>query len=88
MKNHLSAFYFAAFLMSQKGNVLQYLTEKIIVSMEKFIPPRKILNIIVFCKAQHNTYHMLKSPNLSLYMLIKVMLIKKNMYIKLFCGFD
>ena len=31
------------------------LTEKIIVSMEKLMLPRKILNIIeFFCKAQHN----------------------------------
>ena len=35
-------------------NVLQYLTEKIIVSMEKFMFSEKVLNIIVFCKAQHN----------------------------------
>ena len=78
MKNYLSDFYFAAFLTNQKENVVQYLTEKIIISMEKFMPPRKMLNIIVVCKAQHNAYHMLKSPNLSLYMLIKVMLIKKK----------
>ena len=30
------------------------LTEKITVSMEKFMLPRKMLNMIVFCKAQHN----------------------------------
>ena len=30
------------------------LTEKIIVSAEKFMLPRKIFNMIVFCKAQHN----------------------------------
>ena len=48
------AIHFAAFLTNQKENVLQYLTEKIIVSMEKFMLPRKMLNIIVFCKAQHN----------------------------------
>ena len=54
-------------------------TEKIIVSMEKCMLPRKMLNIIVFCKAQHNTGHMFKkSPNLSLYMLTNVMLIKKT----------
>ena len=50
----VSAIYFAAFLKNQKENVLQYLTVKIIVSMEKFMPPRTMLNIIVFCKAQHN----------------------------------
>ena len=54
MKNHLSAIYFNAFLTNQKENVLQYLPEKIIVSMEKFMLPRKMLNIIAFCKAQHN----------------------------------
>ena len=75
----MSAIFFAAFSTNQKENVLQYLTEKIIVSMEKFMLPRKMLNIIVFYKVQHNAYHMLKkSPNLSLYMLINVMLIKKT----------
>ena len=39
---------------SEGKYVLQYLTEKIIVSMEKFMLPRKMLKIIVFCKAQHN----------------------------------
>ena len=34
--------------------ILKYLTEKVIVSMEKFMLSRKMLNIIVFCKAQHN----------------------------------
>ena len=54
-------------------------TKKIIVSMEKFMLRRKMLNIIVFCKAQHNAYHIIKkSPSLSLYMLINVMLIKKT----------
>ena len=48
----MSAIYFAAFLTNQKENVLQYLTEKIIVSMEKFMLPKKMLAIIVFCKAQ------------------------------------
>ena len=71
----VNAIYFAAFLTNQKENVSQYLTEKTIVSM-KFMLPRKVLNIIVFCKAQHNAQHMLKkSTNMSLYMLIKVMLI-------------
>ena len=37
----------------QEENVLQYLTEKIII-MEKFMLPREMLKIIVFCKAQHN----------------------------------
>ena len=47
--------------------------------MEKFMLPRKVLNIIVFCKAHHNASYMLqKSPNLCLYMLINVMLIKKT----------
>ena len=50
----MSAIYFAAFLKNQKENVLQYLIEKVIVSMEKFMLPRIMLNIIVFCKAQHN----------------------------------
>ena len=49
-----SGVYFAAFLTNQKDNVLQYLIEKIIVSMEKFMLPRKMLNIIVFCTTQHN----------------------------------
>ena len=53
--------FFAAFLTNQKENVLQYLTEKLIVSMEKFMLSRKMLNIIVFCKAQHNAQHMLKN---------------------------
>ena len=48
------AIYFVAFLTNQKETVLQYLTEKIIVSIEKFMLPRKIPNIIVLCKAQHN----------------------------------
>ena len=30
------------------------LNEKVIVIMEKFMLPRKMLNVIVFCKAQHN----------------------------------
>ena len=46
--------YFAAFLTNQKENVLRHLTEKIMVSMEKFMLPRKILNVIRFCKDQHN----------------------------------
>ena len=47
--------------------------------MEKLMLPGKMLNIIVFCIAQHNAKHMLKkSPNLSLHMLINVMLIKKH----------
>ena len=47
--------------------------------MEKFMLPRKMLNIIVFCRVQHNAYHMLKkSPNLKLYMLINVMVINKK----------
>ena len=50
----MRAICFAAFLMKKKENVLQYLTERIIVSMEKFMLPRKMLNIIVFCKAQHD----------------------------------
>ena len=62
--------------MNQKENLLQYLTEKIVVSMEIFILPRKILNIMLK-----------KLPNLSLHMLINVILLKKNMYIKQFCGF-
>ena len=71
----MNAIYFSAFLTNQKENVLQYLTKKVIVSMEKFMLPRKMLNIIVFCKAQNYAKHMLKkSPNLSLYMLINVML--------------
>ena len=75
----MSAIYFTAFLTNQKENALQYLTEKIIVSMEKFMLPREMLYIIVFCKAQHNAEHMLKKPpNLNLYMLINVMLIKKT----------
>ena len=75
---YVRAIYLAAFLTNQKENVLQYLTEKVLVSMEKLMLPGKTLNIIVFCKAQHNAKHMLKkSPNLSLYMLINVMLIKK-----------
>ena len=38
-----------------------------------------MLNIIVFCTAQHNALHMLKkSLNLSLYVLINVMLSKKT----------
>ena len=83
----MSAIYLAAFLTNQKENVLQYLTEKVLVSMEKLMLPGKMLNIIVFCIAQHNAKHMLKkSPNLSLHMLINVMLIK-NMYFKQFCGF-
>ena len=45
---------------------MQYLTEKIVVSMEIFILPRKMLNIMLK-----------KLPNLSLYMLINVMLLKK-----------
>ena len=46
---------------------------------EKLMLLRKILNVIAFCKAQHNAYHMLKkSPNLSLHMIINVMLIKKR----------
>ena len=53
--HQVSAINFAVFLTNQKENVLQYLTEKIIISMEKFMLPRKLLNIIVFCKAQHNT---------------------------------
>ena len=66
---------FASFLTNQKENVLQYLTQKIIVSMEKFMLPRKMLNILVFCKT-HNAQHILKkSPNLRLHMLINVMLI-------------
>ena len=40
-----------------EGNVLQYLTEKTIVSMEKFMLPRKVPNIIIFFKAQHNAQH-------------------------------
>ena len=53
--------------------------------MEKCMLPRKMLNIKVFCKAQHNAQLTpKKSPNLSLYLLINVMLIKKNMYIKQF----
>ena len=39
---------------NQKENVLQYLTKKIIVNMAKCMLPRKMLNIKVFCKAQHN----------------------------------
>ena len=40
---------------------------------------RKMLNIIVFCTAQHNALHMLKkSSNLSLHVLINVMLSKKT----------
>ena len=75
----MSAIYLAAFLTNQKENVLQYLTEKVLVSMEKLMLPGKMLNIIVFCIAQHNAKHMLKkSPNLSLHMLINVMLIKKH----------
>ena len=41
-------------ILNQKENVLQYITEKIMVSIEKFMLPRKMLNMIVFCKAQHN----------------------------------
>ena len=40
----MSAIYFAAFLTNQKENVLQYLTEKIVASMEKFMLPRKMPN--------------------------------------------
>ena len=54
MKNHLNAIYFASFLTNQKENVFHYLKEKIIVSMEKFMLPRKMLHIILFCKTQHN----------------------------------
>ena len=47
--------------------------------MEKFMLPGNMLNIIVFCKAQHNAEYILKkSPNLSLYMLMNVMFIKKT----------
>ena len=67
----MKAVYFDAFSTNQKENVLQYLAEKIIVSMGKFILTRKMLNIIVFCKAK-------KSPNLSLYMVMNVMLTKKT----------
>ena len=42
--------------MNQKENVLQNLTENIIVSMEKFMLPEKMLNIIAFCKVQHDAY--------------------------------
>ena len=41
--------------------------------------PRKMLNIIVFCKARHDAEHMLKkSPKLGLHILINIMLIKKT----------
>ena len=71
----MSAIYFSAFLTNQKENVLQYLTKKVIVSMEKFMLPRKMLNIIAFVRLSIMLNICLKkSPNLSLYMLINVML--------------
>ena len=49
--------------------------------MKKFMLPRKMLNIIVFCKAQHNAQHILKkSLNLSLHILINALLIKKHVH--------
>ena len=45
---------FCYILEESEGKCFAYLTEKIIVSMEKFMLSRKMLNIIVFCKAQHN----------------------------------
>ena len=39
-----------------KYNFVALLTEKIIVNIEKLMLPRKILSIIVFCKAQRNAH--------------------------------
>ena len=56
--------------------------------MEKCMLPRKMLNIKVFCKAQHNAQLTpKKSPNLSLYLLINVMLIKKKHVHQTVCEF-
>ena len=57
--------------------------------MEKFMLPRKVLNIIVFCKAHHNASYMLKKVTKPepVYA-YKRHAYKKNMYIKQFCGFS
>ena len=52
--HHLYRHLFCCIFDESDGKVLQYLTEKLIVNMEKFMLPRKMLNIIVFCKTQHN----------------------------------
>ena len=55
MKNHLFFFSILLFTLRRaEGKCFAILNRKIIVSMEKFMLPRKMLNIIVFCKAQHN----------------------------------
>ena len=46
--------------------------------MEKFMLPRKMLNIIYFARLSIMLNMLKKSPNLSPHMLINVMIIKKH----------
>ena len=52
---------FCCIFDESEGKCFAILNRKIIVRMEKFMLSRKIVNIIVFCKAHHNAQHMLKN---------------------------
>ena len=59
-------------------------------AIRNFIELKSSNNLVIYQQKEHKKYQgsfSIWSANLTLYILINIMLIKKNMYIKQFCGF-